>query len=214
MCLILFCSVMEGDMYRIAGIEFDHVVQILRSSAATRSSWLRLELQILVRWNRHQACAQYFKLTCCTSWRGASWPPRAGSPWGCCRSCIPSTDPSSSTDWPGADPKRDTFFFPCFEMNNALTFYMKTPNERRATSLGKKDDASCRVQGVKRNTEITVAVVLRMRLQLFLVFDWVTYKLRDLTVCSLGYYTMLLIQPRFLLHGAEVIGFSLFELWL
>lgn len=49
MCLILFCSVMEGDMYRIAGIEFDHVVQILRSSAATRSSWLRLELQILVR---------------------------------------------------------------------------------------------------------------------------------------------------------------------
>lgn len=106
------------------------------------------------------------------------------------------------------------FFFPCFEMNNALTFYMKTPNERRATSLGKKDKASCRVQGVKRNTEITVAVVLRMRLQLFLVFDWVTYKLRDLTVCSLGYYTMLLIQPRFLLHGAEVIGFSLFELWL
>lgn len=70
---------MEGDMYRIAGIEFDHVVQILRSSAATRGSvcrvmwmfsvtfsssfnfiaptkkkknpWLRLELQILVRWN-------------------------------------------------------------------------------------------------------------------------------------------------------------------
>lgn len=47
---------------------------------------------------------QYLKLTCCTSWRGASWPPLAGSPWGCCHSCIPSTAPSSSTDWPGAAP--------------------------------------------------------------------------------------------------------------
>lgn len=47
----------------------------------------------------------YKKLTCCTSWRGASWPLLAGSPWGCCHWCIPSNVPSSSTDWLGADPK-------------------------------------------------------------------------------------------------------------
>lgn len=251
MCLILFCSVMEGDMYRIAGIEFDHVVQILRSSAATRSSVCRVMWMFSVTFSssfNFIAPTKKNKKTTLVKIRAADFSqvkPHTGGRTGCACTHVRSTNwPVVPVEEEPVDPlelvvpeavavpvfprlipllpqigrgpilKGTHFFFPCFEMNNALTFHMKTPNERRATSLGKKDKASCRVQGVKRNTEITVAVVLRMRLQLFLVFDWVTYKLRDLTVCSLGYYTMLLIQPRFLLHGAEVIGFSLFKLWL